>query len=83
MDRVTRNILLKYSKGFGMVLMFMIFTSHIPIDFSNVYICKGKYSEKYHYNKTCRGLSNCSTAVEEVELNEAKRIGRTICGWED
>lgn len=49
----------------------------------NVYICKGKYCNKYHYNRTCRGLSNCSTAVENVELNEAKRIIRTICGWED
>jgi hypothetical protein len=83
MDNVARNILPKYSKAFGLVLMFLAFTSHIPIDFSYVYICKGKYSKKYHYSKTCRGLSNCSTKVEEAELNEAKRIGRTIYGWED
>tara|TARA_R110000744_G_C19358230_1_gene561132 strand:+ start:2827 stop:3069 length:243 start_codon:yes stop_codon:yes gene_type:complete len=80
MDNVIGNILYKYSRVLGFMLMFLIFTSHIPIDASGVYICKGKYSKKYHYNKTCRGLSNCSTAVEEVELNEVKRIGRTLCG---
>ncbi|SDH29822.1 hypothetical protein SAMN04489796_102196 [Winogradskyella thalassocola] len=50
---------------------------------SNVYICKGKYSKKYHYSKSCRGLSNCKSSVDKVTLSEAKKIGRTLCGWED
>tara|TARA_R110002051_G_scaffold104634_1_gene177435 strand:- start:1802 stop:2014 length:213 start_codon:yes stop_codon:yes gene_type:complete len=50
---------------------------------SNVYICKGKSSKKYHYKKDCRGLSNCSTKTYEVTLTKAKEMGRTLCGWED
>ncbi|MEM8998987.1 MAG: hypothetical protein AAGB24_01890 [Bacteroidota bacterium] len=48
-----------------------------------VYICKGKGSKRYHYAKTCRGLSRCSTKIHEVTLKEAKKMGRTLCGWED
>ncbi|GHC48082.1 hypothetical protein GCM10008083_09230 [Ulvibacter litoralis] len=50
---------------------------------SNVYICKGPSSKKYHYKKDCRGLSNCSTDVYPVSLSDAKQFGRTLCGWED
>lgn len=50
---------------------------------ADVYICNGSYSKKYHYNKNCRGLSNCSTKVEEVTLARAKELGRGLCGWED
>ena len=48
-----------------------------------VYICKGKQSERYHLVKNCRGLSNCSTDTYSVSLSEAKKMGRTLCGWED
>ncbi|MBL4746726.1 MAG: hypothetical protein JKY08_10205 [Flavobacteriaceae bacterium] len=50
---------------------------------SSVYICKGKYSKKYHYNSNCRGLSNCKSDIVRVSLSSAKQIGRTLCGWED
>jgi hypothetical protein len=50
---------------------------------TTVFICKGKYSKKYHYKKNCRGLSNCSTQIFTVTLEEAKRIKRTLCGLED
>ncbi|WP_233451140.1 hypothetical protein [Hanstruepera ponticola] len=50
---------------------------------TNVYICKGKYSKKYHYKKTCRGLSNCKATISKVTINDAKELGRTLCGWED
>lgn len=50
---------------------------------TKVYICKGKSSKRYHYDKYCRGLSNCSTKTYEVSLSEAKELGRTLCGWED
>lgn len=53
-----------------------------PVD-SNVYICNGKYSKKYHLKENCRGLSNCSTKIEKVTLKSAKDKGRTLCGWED
>lgn len=50
---------------------------------TTVYICMGKGSKKYHYRKNCRGLSNCSTKIHEVNLKKAKEMGRTLCGWED
>jgi len=50
---------------------------------TDVYICTGKYSKKYHYSKNCRGLSNCKSEIKKVYLNEAKHKGRTLCGWED
>lgn len=49
----------------------------------SVFICNGNYSKKYHYTKTCRGLSNCSTAIEKVTLDVAIQKKRTLCGWED
>jgi hypothetical protein len=50
---------------------------------NQVYICTGKYSKKYHYKKSCRGLSNCKSSIKKVTLIEAKNIKRTLCGWED
>ncbi|MCK8480921.1 hypothetical protein [Psychroserpens algicola] len=49
----------------------------------SVYICKGPSSKRYHYTKTCRGLSACSTKTYKVSLSEAKELKRTLCGWED
>ena len=64
------------------VLLFFLTTS-FNINYSDVYICKGKYSKKYHYKENCRGLSNCSTDIYKVSMSKAKDLGRTLCGWED
>jgi len=50
---------------------------------TDVYICKGPSSKRYHYKKTCRGLNACSTKIYEVSLSSAKELKRTLCGWED
>jgi hypothetical protein len=50
---------------------------------TDVYICKGPSSKRYHYKKNCRGLKSCSTKIYEVSLSEAKELKRTLCGWED
>ncbi|MGJ8664732.1 MAG: hypothetical protein ACSHW7_00045 [Patiriisocius sp.] len=77
---------LNFSKGLLYISIFIVgtaftgFTSSIE---SNVYICKGPESKKYHYKKDCRGLSRCSTNTYKVTIAEAKKIGRTLCGWED
>jgi len=75
-----RSIALQGSIVFFSLGLTTSFTSNAPKD---VYICKGKYSKKYHLVKKCRGLSNCSTKIEEVQLSEAKTLRRTLCGWED
>ena len=47
------------------------------------YICKGRFSKRYHLNKNCMGLSNCSTEIYEVSMEEINKRGRTLCGFED
>ncbi|WP_215957817.1 MULTISPECIES: hypothetical protein [Cellulophaga] len=69
-----------------MPLLLVLFFSSFSMPLNegtNVYICKGKSSKKYHYKKACRGLSNCSTKTYQVPLTEAREMGRTLCGWED
>nr|WP_282160692.1 hypothetical protein [Ulvibacterium marinum] len=67
----------------SLVLLFLFIFSTTNKSENNVYICKGKGSKKYHYTKSCRGLSRCSTKTYEVTLKKAKEMGRTLCGWED
>lgn len=52
-------------------------------DQQEVFICPSKNGKKYHFIKTCRGLSNCQSPIKKISLTDAKRIGKTICGWED
>ncbi len=54
-----------------------------PLKDGEVYICKGSNSKRYHFNKNCRGLRNCTTRLYNVSIKEAKRMGRTLCGYED
>lgn len=64
-----------------LVAGFLMSTTAPPA--TNVYICNGKYSKKYHLSKDCSGLSNCSTEIEKVTLKEAQDKGRTLCKSED
>lgn len=50
---------------------------------TDVFICKGSASKKYHLVKDCRGLDRCSTPIYKVKISEARDLGRTLCGWED
>ncbi|WP_235856518.1 hypothetical protein [Flagellimonas oceanensis] len=49
----------------------------------SVYVCNGNYSERYHLTPYCRGLSNCRATISSISKDEARNIGRTLCGWED
>ncbi|WP_423997388.1 hypothetical protein [Maribacter sp. IgM3_T14_3] len=74
------------NKYFIPLLLVLFFSSSfsMPVnEATNVYICKGKGSKKYHFVKSCRGLSNCSTNTYQVSLSKAQEMGRTLCGWED
>jgi hypothetical protein len=44
-----------------------------------VYLCEGPYSKVYHKSETCKGLSNCSTRIHKVTLEEAVKMGRRPC----
>lgn len=50
---------------------------------ASVYICNGRYAKKYHLTPYCRGLSNCKATISSISKDEARNIGRTLCGWED
>lgn len=52
-------------------------------DSSKVYICDSKNGKKYHYLKSCRGLSSCKAKIKEITVESAEKLGKTICGWED
>jgi hypothetical protein len=45
-----------------------------------VLVCTGKYSKKYHsYN--CKGLKKCKGETKKITLSEAKKDGKTQCGY--
>jgi Na+-transporting NADH:ubiquinone oxidoreductase subunit NqrB len=44
-----------------------------------VYICTGGSSKKYHANKNCRGLKNCSGQIRQISVKKAIDMGRTAC----
>lgn len=75
--RRTKTILLPL-----FLLLFSGFNFSPTIE-TKVYICTGKGSKRYHYDKHCRGLSRCSTPLKTITLEKAQAIGRTLCGWED
>ncbi|KQS92768.1 hypothetical protein [Chryseobacterium sp. Leaf394] len=50
---------------------------------SDVYLCDSPGGKKYHYNKSCRGLSNCKHEIIKVSLKKAQNLGKTLCGFED
>ena len=68
-------------KGTLILALTFVLTSFMLTD-TEVYICNGAYSKKYHYEKDCEGLTNCSTAVEKVSLEKAEKLKRTLCGYE-
>lgn len=47
-----------------------------------VYLCDSAGGKKFHYKANCRGLGNCSHRIIKVTLEEAKKRGKTVCGWE-
>lgn len=50
---------------------------------SDVYLCNTKGGKKYHFSKSCKGLSSCKGEIIKVTITEAKEKGKTICGFED
>ncbi len=65
------------------LLTYFIFSSFTIAPQTSVYLCDSTGGKKYHYSKTCRGLSNCQHEIIKVTLEEAKKRGKTLCGWED
>lgn len=49
----------------------------------DVYLCNSSGGKKYHLKSNCRGLNRCKAKIIKVSLKEAKKRGKTLCGWED
>lgn len=49
---------------------------------STVYICNGGTGKRYHLNSMCPSLKNCGNNAVSTTLSEAKKNGKTLCGWE-
>lgn len=46
---------------------------------TNVYVCDGSYSTKYHVDDDCKGLRNCKGEIVEITEDEAIEGGRKPC----
>ena len=44
-----------------------------------VYVCSGGTTSKYHINKDCRGLSNCSGSIKITTVAAMTKQGRGAC----
>jgi hypothetical protein len=65
-----------------LLLVYLLAGNACSSDSKVVYLCDSKSSKKYHLKEHCRGLSNCSHKVIKVTLEEAKKRGKTLCGYE-
>jgi predicted lipoprotein with Yx(FWY)xxD motif len=65
------------------LFLFLLFAFSSFTASTDVYLCNSKGGKRYHFKKDCRGLSNCQAEIKKVTLDDAKKIGKTICGYED
>lgn len=47
--------------------------------FDEVYVCKGKYTKRFHNDIDCKGLMNCRSGIEIMSIEKAGNIGLTPC----
>ncbi|MCD0487166.1 hypothetical protein LPB86_02935 [Pedobacter sp. MC2016-14] len=67
-------------------LLFLItggICSYIYWQSTKVYICNSRVAKKYHLNHNCPSLDNCKSEVISITLADAKKDGRSLCGFED
>jgi hypothetical protein len=64
-----------------LLLLFFLGASHGK-DTTIVYVCNSPHARKYHLRTDCRGLRNCQYKIVKVSLEEARKSGKTLCGWE-
>jgi hypothetical protein len=68
-----------------LLLLFMLFVdckSTPPLLSATVYICDSPGAKKYHLKESCKGLRSCQRRIIKLTLDQAKKKGRTLCGWE-
>lgn len=53
-----------------------------PSKKKEVYICNSQNGKRFHYKENCEGLQNCTHKIEKITLKEARKAGKTRCGYE-
>jgi len=48
----------------------------------SAYVCEQGTGTKYHLNPKCPSLKNCKNGVVETTIEEAKKNGKSLCGFE-
>jgi len=70
-----------FKNTFAILLLVVLMSFTIP---TTVYICLSPGAKKYHYNRSCRGLNNCTHEIKSVSKGSAEgEYGLELCGWED
>lgn len=69
-----RNSIISFRIGFFEEKMLLYMPLGKIIEFVSCPHSKG-------YNKNCRGLGNCKGEIKQISLEEAKKKGRTPCGY--
>lgn len=62
--------------------LLLILSSYKCAEKKGVYLCDSPNATKYHYNENCRGLKACKHPIIQVTLEEARKLRKTLCGWE-
>lgn len=66
--------------------MYLITVSHLNTSIDTHLLqnyLESEYIESFILDKNCEGLKKCKHEVKEVTLEEAKKIERRLCGFED
>ncbi|MDF2455561.1 MAG: hypothetical protein K0R51_1554 [Cytophagaceae bacterium] len=69
-----------FKKTFAILALLVLTAFTIP---TTVYICLSPGGKKYHYDRGCRGLNNCTHEIKAVSKGDAEGRGLDLCGWED
>lgn len=69
-------------RAMKLFLFTSLLTGYIHCTTVTVYVCDSKNATKYHYKENCRGLSNCKHQILSMDIEKAKKSGKSLCGWE-
>lgn len=65
-----------------LLLLILLIAPRLNNSKTMVYICDSSNGKKYHLLNDCRGLSHCTHRIIEITLEEAKKRGMALCGYE-
>lgn len=61
----------------------LAFTGVMSTNSTTVYKCANGTTKVYHISKSCSALKRCSHEVKTMTIDEARKEGLRLCGYED